>query len=274
VFSLSLSAGDRNAQLSHLSVIRVHTRDYYHTGKCNRVCLPTAHENCPAEQGGDMSFRQLIIDSVSFSYPGSIISVFSNITAHFFSGWTGLVGANGSGKTTLLRIAAGELRSQWGSVTAQNDAIICPQRTDFPPEGLGSFIGALDADVCKLKGRLGIEPDWSNRWGTLSHGERKRAQIATALWRQPEVLIADEPTNHIDYDTRQLFLKALGEFTGIGIIVSHDRSFLDALCYQCLFLDGSPTMWPGGYSQGMQEGEREKTSLVRERLKARSSQKN
>ena len=55
---------------------------------------------------------------------------------------------------------------------------------------------------------LGVEPEWAERWDTLSHGERKRAQIAAALWRRPDVLALDEPTNHLDATTLTLMRRA------------------------------------------------------------------
>ena len=76
----------------------------------------------------------------------------------------------------------------------------------------------------------------TSRWPTLSHGERKRAQIAVALWQQPDVLLLDEPTNHIDITAHELLIEALTSFRGIGLLVSHDRDLLDLLCQQCIFL--------------------------------------
>ena len=46
--------------------------------------------------------------------------------------------------------------------------------------------------------QLKIKDDWQNRWQTLSHGERKRIQLAAALWVRPDLLAIDEPTNHLD----------------------------------------------------------------------------
>ncbi len=51
-------------------------------------------------------------------------------------------------------------------------------------------------------GKLQVEENWATRWPTLSHGERKRAQIGVALWQRPDVILLDEPTNHIDLIAR------------------------------------------------------------------------
>jgi ATPase subunit of ABC transporter with duplicated ATPase domains len=100
----------------------------------------------------------------------------------------------------------------------------------------------------------------------LSHGERKRAQIAVALWRRPLVLALDEPTNHIDLDARRLLARALRSFRGVGLLVSHDRELLDALCSQSLFFEPQgPVMRPGGYTKatGLAEADQEEARRLR-----------
>ena len=89
---------------------------------------------------------------------------------------------------------------------------------------------------------------------SLSHGERKRVQIAIALWHQPDVLALDEPTNHLDAEAKHVLLAALKSFRGAGLLVSHDRDFLDALCSQCLFIfPPRITLRPGGVTRGMEQ---------------------
>ena len=61
----------------------------------------------------------------------------------------------------------------------------------------------------------------------LSPGERKRWQIGGALAREPDVLFLDEPTNHLDASARELLLDALRRYRGVGVVVAHDRAFLD-----------------------------------------------
>ncbi|MBC8010656.1 MAG: ABC-F family ATP-binding cassette domain-containing protein, partial [Burkholderiales bacterium] len=173
--------------------------------------------------------------------------------------WTGIVGPNGAGKTTLLKVATGELAAQGGAVHRQGLALYVAQRTDDPPEQFEDFIWAPDATV--LKARLRVGDDWPERWSTLSHGERKRAQIAVALWREPAVLALDEPSNHIDADARRLLVRALAEFTGIGLLVSHDRALLDELCAQCLIIDPpDAVLRPGGVTEAMEQQENDETA--------------
>ena len=103
-----------------------------------------------------------------------------------------------------------------------------------------------------------MRADWRRRWESLSHGERKRSQIAVALWRAPRILAVDEPTNHLDAGARSLVIAALRSFSGVGILVSHDRELLEALCGQCVFVEPPDAiMRPGGPEQGMAEASRE-----------------
>jgi ATPase subunit of ABC transporter with duplicated ATPase domains len=141
-----------------------------------------------------------------------------------------LTGASGAGKTTVLRLIDGELSPTHGLVQRPEHIVLCPQRTDDPPERLDDFLQATDHAACRWRGILHLGDDWTDRWQHLSHGERKRAQIAVACWQDPDVLLVDEPTNHIDLEARQLLLDALRAFPGIGVIVSHDRDVLDTLC--------------------------------------------
>ena len=106
------------------------------------------------------------------------------------------------------------------------------------------MVNSLERDAIKLIAELHIDSGWIDRWKSLSHGERKRAQIAVALWLDPVVLAVDEPTNHIDADARKLLREALRNFRGVGLLVSHDRELLDELCGQCLFIDPPEAVMP------------------------------
>ena len=172
---------------------------------------------------------------------------------------TVLSGFLGSGKTTLLKVATGDLPPQAGTVSRSGLSLYVAQRTDDPPAQFEDFIWAPDATV--LKARLRVADDWPERWPTLSHGERKRAQIAVALWREPTVLALDEPSNHIDAEARRLLRAALDEFGGIGLLVSHDRTLLDELCDQTLLLDPpEAVLRPGGVTAALAEQDKDETA--------------
>ena len=218
----------------------------------------------------ETSLNEIRFSEVEFAYETMSDPLFAGLTLHFPRGWTGIVGANGSGKTTLLELAVGSFPPVAGSVQGPEESAYCAQRTDDPPPLLGPLLEAMDGEAWEVKGRLGLEADWLERWESLSHGERKRAQIAVALWLQPPVLAVDEPTNHIDARARKLLQGALREYGGVGLLVSHDRELLDQLCRQCVFVDPpGASVRPGGYSQGVQQEALEVVSLRREAERAR-----
>ncbi len=210
-----------------------------------------------------MQKQLLQINNVSFKYSGSVDPVFTNIDAQFSKGWTGVAGTNGSGKTTLLKLLAGIYKPVDGAVTSIGISYYCDQRTDDVPVGFNEFVESYDKRSYRIKDMLMIEDAWLNRWDSLSQGERKRCQIGAALFVNPDILIIDEPTNHIDHDTKRILVKSLQSFSGIGVIVSHDKELLDQLCHHILWLSGTgSSMRKGNYSQFEEEMSREQESIM------------
>ncbi len=217
-----------------------------------------------------MTDLSIQFQNVSFSYGRATQSLITDLSVHFRQGWTGIVGANGAGKSTILKLATGGLEPQQGRVVIPEYAIYCQQRTDDAPEHLYDLLHAVSGDAFGIKGRLGLEDDWLERWTTLSHGERKRAQIAVAMWRNPQVLAVDEPTNHLDVEAQDLLFDALSTFRGVGLLVSHDRKLLDDLCRQCLFVDPPDCILrPGNYRHGVQQASLEVMTAKKQRTKAK-----
>lgn len=218
-----------------------------------------------------MPNNALQFNNVTFFHDSLAAPIFEGLSVLFTAGWCGIIGANGAGKTTLLRLACGLLEPTDGIVIAPAKRVVyCSQRTDDPPENLAGLMHADDAHACSLRGHLCIQPDWIERWTTLSHGERKRAQIAAALWQDPMLLAIDEPTNHIDADARRLLAATLRRYRGIGLLVSHDRVLLDDLCGHTLFLDPpAATLRPGGYTQALElaEADRQRAFVTRANAK-------
>jgi ATPase subunit of ABC transporter with duplicated ATPase domains len=209
------------------------------------------------------------VRDLAFCHEGASAPLFTGLSAHLPRGFTGVLGANGAGKTTLLRTLCGELMPSAGSLEGAVDAVYCEQRTDAPPPDLEDFLADWSPHAFELRGRLGVETDFRERWHSLSHGERKRAQIGCALWRRPTLLAIDEPTNHLDADARALLVDALARFRGVGVIVSHDRALLDALCVQCLWLEPpGAQLYPGGYTSARELRRRDREHRVAERAKA------
>jgi len=212
-----------------------------------------------------MNGSDILFHNVTFSYEGALAPVLTSADAHFPVGWSGIVGANGAGKTTLMRLATGFLRPSEGRVEIPPGALYCAQRTDDAPDELQRLLEDMDGEAWEIRGRLGIDESWPGRWDSLSHGERKRAQIGVALWQQPPALAIDEPTNHLDREAKAMLVQALRRYRGVGLLVSHDRELLDGLCRQCAFVEPpSVTVRPGGYAKGVEQGQMEREVAVRE----------
>ncbi|HWI63406.1 MAG TPA: ABC-F family ATP-binding cassette domain-containing protein [Symbiobacteriaceae bacterium] len=96
---------------------------------------------------------------------------------------------------------------------------------------------SLEAQAKAVLTRLGIH-DFAQTVGTLSGGQRKRVAMARALISPADLLILDEPTNHIDNDTVAWLEEYLARFTGALLLVTHDRYFLDRVVSRILELDG------------------------------------
>ncbi|MGH0054320.1 MAG: ATP-binding cassette domain-containing protein, partial [Sphaerochaetaceae bacterium] len=177
-----------------------------------------------------MGITTIHLTSLRFQYPNTLHPLFKNLELTLGQGWTAILGANGSGKSTLLQLATGLLKPDAGSSTYPEFTKYIQQRTDDPPENFETFASAYDREACRLHGVLQIERDWFYRWETLSHGERKRVQLACALYEEPDAIAVDEPTNHLDVAVIGMVGDALERFKGVGLLVTHDRALADRLC--------------------------------------------
>ena len=217
---------------------------------------------------------QLSLQHLAYAYPSCVDPVLCDVSATLPWGWTGLVGDNGCGKSTFARIACGRLTPDRGTVAPHLFSVYCEQDASAEPDALYDFAAAYDRDAVALRRDLGVEDDWPWRYDTLSCGQQKRLQVACALWQRPDLLIMDEPTNHVDAPTREAITAALARFKGVGLLISHDCALLDALCVQCLFMaEGRLTARPGGYSQGRDQEELERGTALRQREQARREKK-
>lgn len=217
---------------------------------------------------------QLNLTHISYTYEGAASPALNRVSVTFPQGWTGIIGDNGCGKSTLARVATGLIAPDEGSVAPKLFAAYCPQDTSITPAQLSDLAADWGSEALQIRGMLGIEDAWLWDYEHLSGGQKKRVQIACALWQRPDVLVLDEPTNDLDAQTRECVLRSLQAFKGIGILISHDRALLDALVDQCaVFDDGCVMIRPGGYSKVVEQMRGERTTRVRQHENARREER-
>lgn len=217
------------------------------------------------------SFIQL--SHLSFQFDNHSVPLLSEVSGSFHAGWTSICGPNGCGKTTLLKLISGQLHPNSGFIEVHGSMVAIPQSTENQPNGLEDYRYNYDGPVIKLRELLGIVETWYDRWDTLSIGERKRLQLAVALSMSPDILLVDEPTNHVDAPTRELILLALRKFRGVGILVSHDRLLLNELCTRTAFLEfGELRIFSAPYDVAKTELENQLAMVADEKTKLKKEQ--
>jgi len=180
-----------------------------------------------------------------------------------------VMGVNGAGKSTLLKLVAGETRPDAGEAFlganvklgyfAQHAMeVLNPNETVL--ESLqGAFPRATVGQMKALAGAFGFSgEDADKKCSILSGGEKARLVLARMLFDPPNLLVLDEPTNHLDMDTKATLVRALSDFEGTMLFVSHDRAFLRALSNRVLEVapDGVHK-YGGGYGEYVIETGRE-----------------
>ena len=225
--------------------------------------------------------ESLQIQDLTIHYNTSLNPLFERLSANIPAGWTGIIGANGIGKSTLLKVITDDIEPDSMTVSGRLEGptsrIWCRQECEHPPPEGEPFLASLyegDGVTGGIASRLHIGNEWLLRWESLSFGERKRFQIAVALGLESDLLAVDEPTNHLDEEGREYVLTALSRYRGIGLLVSHDRDLIDALCSRCLFIrDDGVRLRPGGVSRGLEEEQNEHLAERREYEYARAAAK-
>ncbi|MBU7006120.1 ABC-F family ATP-binding cassette domain-containing protein [Phosphitispora fastidiosa] len=196
-------------------------------------------------------------------------TLFSDLTFGIAEGEKiGLIGINGTGKSTLLKLLAGKETPDQGEVTVGSAVRVAylPQNPDFDDEATvlqqifnnNDYISndhinkdpwQAESEAKTILTRLGIY-DFDAIVGTLSGGQRKRVALAGALLSPADLLILDEPTNHIDNETVGWLEIYLNRRRGALVMITHDRYFLDRVVNRIIELEnGRLYSYPGNYSK-------------------------
>ena len=191
----------------------------------------------------------------------------------------GIIGINGTGKSTLLKIMAGLEQPDSGKVIRANHIVISylKQQPDFQENetileyvlreaDMGHEQNNLESQAKTMLMNLEIT-DINQKIGELSGGQKKRVSLVAALLEPADILVLDEPTNHIDNAMSDWLENYLKKYKGALIMVTHDRYFLDAVCNRIVEADkGKLYSYRANYSGFLQlKMEREEMCIASDR---------
>jgi ATP-binding cassette subfamily F protein uup len=162
----------------------------------------------------------------------------------------GVVGINGTGKSTLLRVIAGVTPPEEGTVRRGRGVRVAflEQNPVLPAGTVRQAVGP-GWEAAAILDRIGMGPLAGSDVATLSGGEAKRVALARALVAEVDLLVLDEPTNHIDIGAISWLEDRLASFPGGLVVVTHDRHVLDRVTTRMIELDrGSSYVYDGGYA--------------------------
>ena len=210
----------------------------------------------------------IVIDANGISKAFGDKLLYENLTFKLPPGGiVGIIGPNGAGKTTLFKMITKQLEPDAGSFKVGETVKLSyiDQSREMDPEttvlqeisgGLELLkLGNKDMNARAYISRFNLTgDDQSKRIKELSGGEKNRVHLAKMLKEEGNVLLLDEPTNDLDVNTLQALERALLEFAGCAVVISHDRYFLDRICTHMLAFEGdSKVVWFEGNFQDYHE---------------------
>jgi ATP-binding cassette subfamily F protein 3 len=172
----------------------------------------------------------------------------------------GLIGANGTGKTVLFKVILGQFAPSDGIVKigpsvrvgyyAQEHETLADWLDRTPLERVRDQAPMSEGSAVTFLGKFLFSYEQTRQpIGILSGGERSRLQLACLMLGQPNLLLLDEPTNNLDIPSAEVLERALDEFEGSVLVISHDRYFLDQTVDRVIELAGGAlTHYIGGYT--------------------------
>lgn len=233
-------------------------------------------------------------EEVTFAYDDKLIlKNYSNIFARGQK--IGIIGKNGVGKTTFLKILEGEIQPNSGEIDRGETLVFGHFKQDgisFKPEQrVIDFVTDIAENFPLANGNsmsasqflqlFLFEPQQQyTPIDRLSGGEKKRLQLLSVLYKNPNFLILDEPTNDLDLPTLTVLEQFLNDYAGCLLIVSHDRYFMDKVVDELMIFEGQGEIsnFYGTYTeyfldQKAQQIEQAKQKEVVEKPKPKSDNK-
>ena len=261
----------------------------------------------------DFNFKEtpaklmLEVEGLSFGYTEDNI-LFKDISFNIKrSECIGIIGKNGKGKSTLLNTLAGELKALCGTITShpsvefahfgQTNIARLHEKATVTDEIHSANTKLSTQTIRSICGAMMFSGDSADKKvSLLSGGEKSRVMLGQILAREVNLLFLDEPTNHLDMDSIEALTKAIQEFDGAVMIVTHSEELLRRVCDRLIiFAKDGAEYFDGGYDlflekigweedeqvekvktapkSNTKENKKLKAELVRERNKQTSSLK-
>ena len=221
-----------------------------------RIIEKTYEFRTPSRSGDDV----VKIEGIRKAYGARVVHGGLSLTVRRKERWA-VMGENGAGKSTLLKMIAGVLTPDAGTASI-GASVSMGYYAQHVMDALSADHTVLDelqehapsanqGTLRSLAGAFGFhDDDVFKPVRVLSGGEKARVALSKLLYDAPNLLVLDEPTNHLDIVTKRALVKALADYEGTLMFVSHDRQFLRALANRVLELSAAgPRIYGGSYEE-------------------------